>query len=120
MTALERVVIVGVAGTGKTVLGQSLASMLDAPFFELDSLYWKPEWVEPSQAEFAASIEDAIVGDRWVAAGNYLREGVHNLWSRADVIIWLDLPLRVTFPRVLRRSLQRWLSNERLWSDTRE
>jgi adenylate kinase family enzyme len=36
--------------------------------------------------------------------------------DQADVILWLDLPFRMTFPRVLRRTLRRLQTRESLWS----
>ncbi|MSQ36424.1 MAG: hypothetical protein EXR63_04695 [Dehalococcoidia bacterium] len=76
-TALGRVVVVGSAGAGKTVLGQRLAAAMRVPFIDLDALYWKPGWVEPSEDEFAGRLAQRVVGDGWVVAGNYLRHGIH-------------------------------------------
>src|SRR4051795_3266583 len=38
----------------------------------------------------------------------------------ADTIVWLDLPLRVWVPRLLRRTARRLTGRERLWNDNRE
>jgi len=42
------------------------------------------------------------------------------LWSRADTVIWLDLPLWLVEWRLVRRSLWRWLAREELWNGNRE
>ena len=34
--------------------------------------------------------------------------------------MWLDLPLRVWVPRLLRRTWRRWRGQEQLWNDNRE
>jgi hypothetical protein len=38
----------------------------------------------------------------------------------ADTIVWLDLPLRVTVPRMLRRSARRLWRHTELWNGNRE
>jgi hypothetical protein len=38
----------------------------------------------------------------------------------ADVVVWLDLPMRVWLPRLVRRTARRVLRKEELWSGNRE
>ena len=38
----------------------------------------------------------------------------------ADVVVWLDLPLRVWLPRLIRRTAQRIRRREELWNGNRE
>ena len=38
----------------------------------------------------------------------------------ADLVVWLDLPLRVWLPRLLRRSARRIRGREELWNGNRE
>ena len=40
--------------------------------------------------------------------------------ERADAIIWLDLPMRVWLPRLLRRTARRIARREELWNGNRE
>jgi adenylate kinase family enzyme len=42
------------------------------------------------------------------------------VWRRADTIIWLDYPLRLTFSRLFRRTWQRIVTQEELWGGNRE
>ncbi|CAM5394838.1 hypothetical protein SALBM135S_05522 [Streptomyces alboniger] len=35
-------------------------------------------------------------------------------------MVWVDPPLRVAWPRLLRRTLRRWIRREELWGGTRE
>jgi hypothetical protein len=41
-------------------------------------------------------------------------------WKRADTLIWLDYPLGVVLPRLLRRTFARWWRQEILWGTNRE
>ena len=38
----------------------------------------------------------------------------------ADTVVWLDLPLHVWLPRLLRRTGRRLTGRERIWNDNRE
>ena len=38
----------------------------------------------------------------------------------ADTVVWLDLPLDVWLPRLLRRTGRRLTGRERIWNDNRE
>ena len=54
-----------------------------------------------------------------MAAGNYL--GVRPLiWSRADTLIWLDLPFSLVLWRTFTRTLKRAITQEELWNGNRE
>lgn len=114
---MDRVVVVGACGSGKTTFARTLAARLAAPCVELDALHHGPAWsVRPT---FAVDVDLATQGSRWVADGNYsaVRD---RLWSRADTIVWLDLPLWLVEYRVIRRSLWRWIARTELWNGNRE
>jgi adenylate kinase family enzyme len=116
----QRVVIVGPSSSGKSTLGERLAALIGVPFVELDGLFWKPGWEESRDEEFQAKLQPALAGEQWVAAGNYFRHMWPTIWRRAETIIWLDLPFRVSAGRIVRRSWRRWRNNEVLWGTNKE
>ena len=116
----RRISVVGLSGSGKTTVAQRLARLVDAPHVELDALHWVyPDWAKPPDAEFAAAVQRALAGDAWVVEGNY-RKVRAVYWSRVEMLVWLDLPLRVANWRVLRRTLRRLRSSKPLWGTQRE
>jgi adenylate kinase family enzyme len=118
---MRRVVVIGSAsGNGKTTFGRALAAKLDVPFVELDSLVHGPGWVETPDAELRTLVEPILAGEGWVVDGAYRRKLGDLVLRSAETVVWLDLPIRVWFPRLLRRTLRRIRGRETIWNDNRE
>src|SRR5947209_14117981 len=100
---MQRIVVSGSTGAGKTTLARAIARRLDIPHVEMDALFWEADWTPAPDDVFFQRVRDATAGDAWVVDGNYTRAR-HLLWPRADIVIWLDFPLWVIFPRLLRRT----------------
>jgi adenylate kinase family enzyme len=116
----RRIQVVGPSCAGKSTLGAALADRLGLEFLELDALFWLPDWTEPSEEAFAEALRRATAGGRWVMAGNYFRHTSERFWNEIDTVIWLDFPLRIVLPRIVRRSWRRYRNNELLWGTNHE
>lgn len=108
------------SGNGKTTFGRALAERLGVPFVELDSLVHGPNWVETPDDELRALVEPILAGEGWVIDGAYRRKLGDLVLRSAETVVWLDLPLRVWVPRLLRRTVRRIRGRETLWNDNRE
>jgi len=116
---LERVVVVGTSGAGKSTTGAKLAARLGHPFVELDELFWGPNWKPKPEQEFLSLVRSAAAGERWVVAGNYATSRPE-IWSRASAVIWLNFSLVVVLRRLLARTGRRLVRREVLWHGNRE
>lgn len=114
---MQRVLIAGSTGAGKSTLAAELARRHQLPYTELDSLFHGPGWVPRPQ--FLDDVRTVIAADRWVSEWQY-DEARPLLLARADTLIWLDFPRRTVMQRVLRRSLRRALLGERTFNDNTE
>ena len=118
---MRRVAILASAsGNGKTTLGRELARRLEVPFHELDALHHGPGWTEATADELRALVEPLVAEDEWVVDGAYRGKLGDLVLERADLVVWLDLPLRVWLPRLLRRTVRRVVRREELWNGNRE
>lgn len=106
LAGCNRILIVGRTGSGKTTLARELASVLDVPHVELDSLFFGPDFSTVPVEVLRERTVVAIAGERWVTDGN--KRALRDLvWPRADTIVWLDYPFAVSVWRLGRRALKR-------------
>jgi adenylate kinase family enzyme len=99
---MQRVLVIGPCGAGKSTLARALGARLGLPVFHMDQLNWQPGWVESSKDEIRARLRDILAADRWLIDGNYGGTLVPRL-KRADTVIYLDYPIGLCLARVLRR-----------------
>jgi adenylate kinase family enzyme len=117
----QRVVVRGGTGSGKSTLAREAARRLGLPYVELDALHHGPGWREATAEQLCARVEQALDDGRgWVVDGNYDSKLGTLVLDRADLIVWLDLPLPVKFGRLLRRTVRRARTGEELWNGNRE
>ena len=102
---MQRIAIIGPSGSGKSTLARTLGEHTGLPVFHIDSIHWKPGWVESDQAETRAAVEGIARGEQWILDGNYSSSFAERM-ARADTVIFLDLPRRRYFPRIFRRMLR--------------
>ena len=118
---MRRVAIVATASaSGKTTLGRELARRLEVPFVELDALHHGPGWTEATAEELRAKVEPLVEGEAWVIDGGYWGKIGDLVLRNADTVVWLDLPVRVWLPRLIRRTFARVARREELWGGNRE
>jgi adenylate kinase family enzyme len=102
---VERILVLGSCGAGKTVFARTLGQILDVPIAHLDQLRYDRDWNEASGDDFAAAQRELLETGHLVVDGNYLSTLPERL-AWADTVIWLDYhPLRCLW-RLLARHLR--------------
>jgi len=100
----RRIAIVGPPGSGKSTLAIELGRILELPVWHLDTLWWRPGWVEAGEAVFDAELAAVVATDDWIVDGNYSRT-IPMRVARAEAAIMLDFPRTLCLYRVLKRRL---------------
>ena len=101
---MQRVVIIGCGGAGKSTLARQLGEKLNIPVVHLDKLWWKPGWVESSREEFDAKLAEELAKPRWIMDGNFDRTIPERI-ARCDTLIYLDFNRVACLMGVLKRVL---------------
>ena len=102
----RRVLVTGMAGSGKSTFSRSLAAKTGLPVIHLDLHFWKPGWVAPSEREWREKQSGLLASDEWIADGNY-HETLDLRLERADTVVFLDTPWWVCAGRAFLRGLRK-------------
>ena len=82
-------------------------------------------WQQRPYEEFDALVQEEIAkaeaeSNGWIVDGNYNSPVGMKVQSKANMIVWLDLPRWQVMRQVIARTLRRVLTREELWSGNRE
>lgn len=102
----RRVLVTGMAGSGKSAFSRSLAAKTGLSVIHLDLHFWKPGWVAPSEAEWREKQRGLLAGNAWIADGNY-HETLDLRLERADTVVVLDTRWWVCAGRAFLRGLRK-------------
>lgn len=99
---MQRMLVIGPCGAGKSTLAVELGKRLSLPVFHMDQLNWQPGWVESSKDEILTKLAKITSTERWLIDGNYGGTLAQRL-DRADTVVYLDYPIRLCLWRIVRR-----------------
>ena len=86
---MDRILVIGCPGSGKTRLAGQLSEKLGLPVVHLDRLWWTGDWENVSREEFDRRLEEVLEGDKWIIDGNFSRTMPMRL-KYCDTIVYLD------------------------------
>lgn len=105
MSKMERILVIGSGGSGKTTVAYKLADSLRLPLIHLDAHHWRPGWIPTPRDQWRRVVAELVSQPRWVMDGNYGGTLEMRLAS-CDSVVFLDLPRRVCLWRILKRRLR--------------
>lgn len=113
---LEKVIVIGCPGTGKSTFARKLRDMTGLPLFYLDMIWHKPDQTNITQEEFDEKLNAVLKQERWLIDGNYLRTLKTRL-QLCDTVFFLDYPLKTCLESVKSRIGQKredmpWIEKE--------
>ncbi|MFD1860208.1 AAA family ATPase [Aeromicrobium camelliae] len=112
-SAPRRIAVAGTSGAGKTTLAGRIAALLGLPHTEIDALHHGPGW-EP-RPQFLDDVRAMVAQDSWVTEWQY-SAARPLIAERAELLVWLDLPVPQQMSRLVRRTLRRRWRREELWN----
>jgi adenylate kinase family enzyme len=103
---MQRIVVIGNAGTGKSTLSRRLGALLGIEVCHLDSILWKPGWQRTSDAEFIERQAEILRRERWIIDGLGVWDAIRPRLDAADTIIFPDYPLWISYLWAYKRQAQ--------------
>lgn len=105
---MERVIIIGCGGAGKSTLARQLGEKTGLPVVHLDQIFWSPgNWKHLEKEDFDARLTAEIQKARWIIDGNYNRT-LQLRMARCDTIIYLDFSRWQCLAGWLKRVITNW------------
>jgi adenylate kinase family enzyme len=121
---MKRVAVFGNAGGGKSTLAKRLAEITRLPLYPLDSIQYKSGGKVPEDAYFSAHAELMRLGE-WIIDGYGSLATAWERFSKADTLVYVDLPLFTHYWWVTKRLIQGqfatpegWPGNSPIWRST--
>ena len=102
---MERVVVVGCCGSGKSYVAREIGRLTGAPVTHLDAIYYDDEWNTAPMDDFADAQRELVAAPRWVIDGNY--NSTLEIRLRAcDTVVFVDVPTRSCLWGMVSRQLR--------------
>lgn len=108
-----RIYIMGNSGQGKSTVAKRLAKRTGITSYDMDDLFWRPNWQQISDEEKACVLEDIGKKERWIVSGNYASISAP-IRKSAEYIIMLQYPYYVNMWRSIKRSIVRAWTKEKV------
>jgi adenylate kinase family enzyme len=99
---VQRVLIIGIPGAGKSTFARALAARTGLPLIHLDQEFWQPGWRPTPKVQWEAHLATLVQRPAWVMDGNFDRSLPIRL-PRADTVILFDIPRHRALWRVGQR-----------------
>jgi len=105
---VEKILIIGSSGSGKSTFANKLGKALNREVVHLDKVYYKSGWQEDhsTRDEWKQKVRDLVSKDRWIIDGHY-NSTLNIRIPAADTIIFFDFSKLTCLYRVLKRAMDK-------------
>lgn len=86
---MNKIIVVGCPGSGKSAFSKQLKSILDMPLYHLDLIWNKPDKTTISRDKFDEILSNIFKGENWIIDGNYQRT-IERRIQECDTMFLLD------------------------------
>ncbi|MDT0672234.1 AAA family ATPase [Staphylococcus chromogenes] len=90
MMSLNRIVIMGSPGTGKSTLAYKIAQQTKLPLYHMDALFWEGTQ-NVSDDVLLERLDTLLQKEKWIIDGNY-KDTLEMRVAKADLVIWMKAP----------------------------
>ena len=102
---MEKVIIIGCPGRGKSSFGRKLKSITDLPLYHLDMMFWNNNRTTVTKEVFIERLKKAMSNSGWIIDGNY-GSTMEMRIKECDTVFFLDYPTNVCIEAIAARKGQ--------------
>lgn len=99
---MNRVMIFGRPGSGKSTFAYKLAQQTGLPLHRLDKHFFVSGWIERNNQEFMQIQEDITKGSAWIIDGN-ATSSLETRWKNAELVLYFNYSRIVCLFRLLKQ-----------------
>lgn len=114
---MKKVAVFGNAGGGKSTLARQLSEITGVPLYALDKIKYQSGGIEVSHEEYLSIHSDLLEQEKWIIDGFGCVESAWERFSKADTLIYIDLPILVHYWWVTKRLFQGLYKNPEGWPE---
>ena len=122
---MKRVAVFGNTGGGKSTLAKRLAELTRLPLYQLDLIQYRAGGSEVPREEYFRAHADVLNRDEWIIDGFGDVASAFERFSKADTLVYIDLPLMTHYWWVTKRLIKApfvkaegWPENSPMWKST--
>ena len=115
MNKLNKIYILGPAGSGKSFLANKLSKLLDIPHYDLDEIYWIEKATKKRpESKWKPMLNKILKNNKWIIEGVF-SSWVDNALKKADAIIWLDFSSKIISWRIFKRYIKEKITGKKVF-----
>ena len=122
---MKRVAIFGNTGAGKSTLAKHLAELTRLPLYPIDIIQYRVGGGKVPHEEYLKAHAELLAQDEWIIDGYGCVASAWERFSRADTLVYIDLPLATHYWWVTKRLMrglfvnsEGWPENSPMWRST--
>lgn len=86
---MNKIIIIGGNGSGKTTFARELSRMLDIPLIFIDKIYWTDNWVRADEEAANAVLGSEMMNSCWIIDGNHIKT-LNKRLNVCDTVFYFD------------------------------
>jgi len=114
---MNKIVVFGKPGSGKSTLSHSLASATGIKLHALDLIEYEKNGDKVDRVIFDEKHESILTSDSWIIDGFGPMESFNKRLDVADTLIYIDLPYFISYWLVTKRLLKGFFVNPKGWPE---